>query len=331
MSFTLFVGSNDAMLAQQAHAHDTQAVLIDQHNVSDFMSADARNCTAYTSLEDLSGDIELASTLFHTADHVVYVPESWPDVDIDVFDLGNTAKGLTYHLLSCVHQTKHNVTGLCVENINTDAPAARQCQGTQIWVAGCSFSHDYGVTKQQTYAGQLSEQLQYPVSLLTHPGSSIGWAADQILRADIRPGDIVVWGLTTERRFHWWHDHDQLLHFSINWHKFARVTDITDLQPLTVTQILHSNHVMIAAICEVEKVINYCNKIGAKLLVMGLLDSMSCSAQLQKFPEYKKYHNPENFNKLIDTGNIDPEHPGILQHQHYAKFCLAWLNRLYGI
>ena len=56
-------------------------------------------------------------------------------------------------------------------------------------------------------------KLNLPVSTLAQGGTSIFWAADQILRSDIRKDDIVIFMLTSTHRFPYY-TNSQLKHIT---------------------------------------------------------------------------------------------------------------------
>ena len=88
----------------------------------------------------------------------------------------------------------------------------RKTAGQQIWIVGCSYAHGNCLEYiNQRYGQLVAEYYHLPVSFLTKPGSSIDWACDQILRADINPGDIVIWGITSVNRCSWVDDNHELI------------------------------------------------------------------------------------------------------------------------
>jgi hypothetical protein len=79
----------------------------------------------------------------------------------------------------------------------------RKTSQPQLWVSGCSFAAGDGVQSNQRYGQILSDRLNLPVSFLAESGSSVTWAADQILRSDLRENDILIWGLTSIPRINY--------------------------------------------------------------------------------------------------------------------------------
>ena len=70
----------------------------------------------------------------------------------------------------------------------------------QFWVVGCSITSAIGVSATNKWPFYISEELNLPYTDLSAPGSSIIWQSDQICRSDIRPGEIVFWGVTGPSR-----------------------------------------------------------------------------------------------------------------------------------
>ena len=201
---------------------------------------------------------------------------------------------------------------------------SRKSDSPQLWIAGCSFSHGTGVYSNERYGQLISDELNLPVTFLTEPGSSIRWAADQILRSDIRKDDIVVWGLTGVSRFPYLDESNMLHHVNTNNFNSAK-----NIKNYFQEQILISNHLMYDAITSTEQVFNFLKKISSKFI----LAVMPCNIS-----EYdlKIYNYVSNLNhaimlydihdySFIDVGS-DQRHPGPKQHQIYAQKILKVIN-----
>ena len=74
--------------------------------------------------------------------------------------------------------------------------AERTTNDPVLWVAGCSFSSAVGVESDERWGHYVSNHFNLPEVNIAQGGASITFAADQILRSDIRPSDRVIWGLT---------------------------------------------------------------------------------------------------------------------------------------
>jgi hypothetical protein len=70
-----------------------------------------------------------------------------------------------------------------------------------LWIFGCSLSVGVGVSNNDLYSTKLGDSLGMPVVTVAKGGSSTRWSLRQLMHADIRPEDIVIWQLTTLERF----------------------------------------------------------------------------------------------------------------------------------
>ena len=75
--------------------------------------------------------------------------------------------------------------------------ATKESNKPSLWVAGCSWSSAMGVETDERCGHLVAKELDLEEINLAIGGGSIWDASDQILRADIQKGDIVVWGLTS--------------------------------------------------------------------------------------------------------------------------------------
>jgi hypothetical protein len=157
-----------------------------------------------------------------------------------------------------------------------------------------------GVSNHEKFSMLVSDKLQIPLVSLTMGGSSIEWSNDQLIRSDIRRGDIVIWGLTSESRTPKW--------------SMAEMRCI----PNTSKKSKISNTRLYKAVISVHQVINYCNKIGAKLIIMPLI----CSEELRMhFNNIDVFHQLPYSISMLDIGT-DGIHPGRMQHREWADACI---------
>jgi hypothetical protein len=312
MTINLYIGDTNVELAEKAVSVDPRAFLLDHSNCKDFVINPPHHATIYTSLGDLPTDQYILSIL-DLADTITYwPPKKWSN---------KATQEHTEHLLSLFVKLKNNVNNFSIVSAHPERDylklqESRKSEQAQLWISGCSYSYGAGVTKDQRYGQLLAQQLNLPVSFLTWPGSSIEWACDQILRSDIRAGDIVVWGLTNEHRYPYWSkDHARVSHITVN------NTEMFD-KYIANKLLVDTNNCLYKAVTQIYQVINYCNKIGAKLVILGLLPSVELSFLIHNNKEY--FPHPYG---LVDFGSVDG-HPGPLQHQLYADFCQSALKKL---
>lgn len=324
---TLFVGDCNESLCQTAKQFDSEAVLIDQSNFTNFTNSTS-GFTGYTSLADLPKDLSVFYDLLNCADEIVYCPpNSWSDQKtVNLEDPTNSIQGLTEYYLYVTSKNKNNVVGLDLSNFDStpyiNLKTDRPSNDRSLWVVGCSTTAGIGVDDNERYGVLLSKRLNLPVSFLADPGSSINWAADQILRSDIQEQDIVVWGLTSEDRMSFWNPStNKLMHV----HSHSKDVEQLKLSYKTINQLLVHETNLLSAIQKIYEVSNFCNKIKAKLLIFNIHSSNTLNLHLNNVKEFLVYLSTSN--KYIDVGN-DNRHPGPKQHQAYADFCHSALKQL---
>jgi hypothetical protein len=194
-------------------------------------------------------------------------------------------------------------------------------------VAGCSISHGTGVDKETRYGQLISNQLNIDCSFLTRPGSAIDWASDQIVRSDIRKGDIVIWGLTQACRTTFVHDNQLLPGVTVQSYQiYPNLDKILPLSTLLSQNTLYHHYMSI------ERAINFCKKCQAKLLMIGLSHQNSGIVSFLKTKKnYFLYPYRPGFDDVVHTYidfGTDNCHPGPMQHQEYADFCQSTLKKL---
>jgi len=302
---TLFVGDNQKYLSKVARQHSSDAFLLDKSNYKEFLRSDGE-LTVYTSHCDLPKITDNKVVIYEVmlkADIIYYEPpQKWSDSS-DEFSLTNT-KYLTEYFLHLVEQKKHNVKNL---NIDTNKDLylklldKRKTDKSVIFCAGCSITYGTAIDKDQSFPHLVSDILKRDLVDLSFPGSSIEFASDQLLRSDIKKDDIVIWGLTQELRFTIWDSKQRKVNFG-DWTK--EITNESNMYRSTVS---------------VYKVINFCKKIGAKLILLPLICSENLRLILRNEKEYCQLPYKTQF---IDYGN-DNIHPGKKQHKEWSEICLS--------
>ena len=204
----------------------------------------------------------------------------------------------------------------------------RKTDDAQLWVVGCSFAHGHGLGNINSRFGQvLADKLNLPVSFLTQSGTSIAWAADQILRSDIKKDDVVVWALTGASRLTFLDDNNILHHIGVgNYNEFPVVGNFIN------KNFLVSNHMLYESFTHICQVTNYLNKIGAKFILAVMpLNGQEHDLQTIAFTETIKNSVvlfDQNDYSFIDLG-MDQLHPGPLHHQWYADQIYSKFKNLY--
>ena len=150
---------------------------------------------------------------------------------------------------------------------------------------------------------------------------------DQIVRSDILSGDIVILGLTDEVRFPYWTTDNNVWHITPTYQNQAHRVSFTNLSTNIINRLITDDNCFYQSIIRIHQLVNFCNKIDAKLLIIGLLSSPSLATHLNNIDHFIHYTNFKSPMCHIDLGS-DNNHPGPLQHQLYADFCQAALKKL---
>jgi hypothetical protein len=323
----IFVGDTDNSIEVEAKKHDPTAFLIDRSNYHRLFNGDYKEpITVYTSLGDLRS-IDIFYRVLCLADIIIYCPPvQWSDhKDIDLTNPSGSIKGFTEHVLLLL---KNQVEIIGIEQTYFQPTAqpvvdTRKSTKAQMWIVGCSVSHGIGVEIHQRYGNILSDELGIPCSFLTRPGAAIDWASDQIIRADILPNDIVIWGLTDPCRTTYIHENKLLS--GVNNRSFERYPTY---KKILSQKILVSEDNIYKQIYSIERAINYCKRIKAQLIIVGILNESILLRYLESLPEYVCYPydilvDSKNqqliINNFCDLGD-DQNHPGPKQHMLYAEF-----------
>lgn len=303
------LGDVGRYLQEDASRVDSNARLITVDNFSPLDQG-----VYYTSIGDLGSLTNLSAVLWQ-ANKIVYCPPAkWSDEVNGRSEMKAwTEDYLNVFKFRCQVENYSNQPRF--QNITTLIDQ-RKTPSPQLWIAGCSISHGVGVSAETRYGHILSDQLGLEVSFLARPGSSLSWAADQILRSDIRSNDVVVWGLTSYARFSQFKN-DKITCHNIN------CKNLTNFQ----LDYMLSDHLVYQSVTNIFQVVNFCKKMNVKLILAQLLDD-SISNYLKDCPEFIMLCNlwGRNLQELyIDLGS-DRLHPGELTHQFYAdqiyqKYC----------
>lgn len=211
-----------------------------------------------------------------------------------------------------------------------------------LWIIGCSVSHGVGVKANQRWGQLVSDQLNLPAKFLTAEGSSIEWAADQILQADINTNDVVLWGLTSPNRFMYYNNSGEVQHI-LN----VYYGNNPHFHNVISNRYLVDDHLAYRAIDYVKQVQNFLNKIKCQYSIGYLLPGIDDHKQivLDELANSKNFFVAERLDKsfnadktkflkqtipnindmFVDVGT-DGFHPGPEQHRLYANYFLTSLK-----
>ena len=317
----VFVGDVGEYLADEALTFDKNAKLITSSN-----SLNLDDGVYYCSLGDLSGLNEFSHVL-RQATTIYYSPppdNNWSDKKIKEWTEDYLEVFSCDYERSIFNFKKHY---LSVKKDMLKLADTRKSDEPQIWIVGCSVSHGVGVSANERYGQLFANYLNMPVSFLTKSGSSIRWASDQILRSDIRPNDIIIWGITSSSRLTFWNDEKNIV-------ESCNPTCFNMKDAKYVKKSLKENYFIsgipifdeLNAIDVVDKVMKNKN--------VKFLKGVIVNSQLYQYLEPEKNlivlsgiygRNLENL--WLDTGS-DGKHPGLKTHQ---MFCEEFLKRYYKL
>lgn len=314
---TVYVGDVTEYLGMQARQYDSTATLIDTNNYSNLKEG-----TYYTSVGDVGSLYNFAEVL-RQANRIIYTPpkqwsdkrwgqskmQTWTEDYLEVFSHQKPVDNFAMPQA----QDKDTMLQL-VDHRQTESP--------QLWAVGCSYTYGVGVKNTERYGEILSKALDLPVSVLAYPGSSLTWQADQILRSDVRKDDLVVWGLTSHRRFPYYKNNKLIHACPRTYESNLEIKHDVDISFLDSQQLVYQ------AVLEIYQVINFCNKVGAQLILAQLL-GRGMEQYLASMPNFTMLSNQfgrdaDNF--LLDFGD-DGIHPGPNMHKWYADQILNKLEK----
>ena len=309
MPLTLFVGSNNINLAKEALLSDASAYLITQDNLHQNHTG-----VCYTSISDLESINDFAS-LLRQADRIIYVPNpSW--VNSKKIKQYSEQYWIEHYLhVFSLDPTKKIINGPPCSVIDKDLMltlnAQRKNNDPHLWVSGCSTSLGEGVATHERYANILAEKLNLPMCMLAKTSTSVSYAADQILRADIRENDLVVWGVTNhQRKTYYDEENSEIIHVLVtNFKEQNRKIDLTD------PTLLYDS------VIAVQQVVNFCKIVNAKLIIIGIHADTKFATHLKDIAGYVHANGfwGVNLNDMyLDIGD-DNLHPGPLMHAFYVE------------
>jgi hypothetical protein len=307
----VFIGDNTEYLSLLSLKKDPTAFLCTNDNIATITAG-----TVYTSIGDLS--IQNFRNLINQADIVEYYPPAiWSSIELKdrtQIELNFLSHRKKIKNFKC---TQYPIKSFCLAD-------QRKTNNRQIWIVGCSFAHGFSIPKANSFGSLIANQLNLPVSFLTCPGSSISWAADQILRSDIQKDDIVIWGLTDCGRFSFADENNNVQHVTTTNYQTAK-----EFKSMIRENFLVSNHLLQDAITKIDQVVRTLDRLEIKY-ILGVfpLNIENHENQLLQYVSQIKnslllYHNHE----FIDLG-WDNSHPGPKHHKWYSDTILNFYNEI---
>lgn len=288
-------------------------IFLDSNNLSKIIS-DSKSYDCYTTIEDIG--FYNTTKLINNAQNIVLV-------DINKQTLAEIPESSVHGYFNVIKLARQKISSNLdfLDDIFNDINARsseRKVDDLTLWTVGCSLTAGIGVDESQRYGYVLSKLLNLPETVLARPGASISWAADQILRADIKKDDTVIWGLTNLSRIDYNHGFDLIsapIDKYVKLDKRKQFWNIDYFDSLSLT---------ISNFKQILQVINFCDKVGARLYLVNLLDQGLVSLLLIRLSNFIDLSGIEKFDSqlgrstFIDIGN-DNNHPGPKQHRLYAE------------
>ena len=301
-----------------------QTISADASLLTKDSSYDLRPGVYYISFGDFDHYRQFTDFLALSNKIIYYPPKRWSDTD---------RKGVSYMKKWTELALQYFYDKIQIENFSVtsrDATVAlsledsRKTDAAQIWIAGGSDSLGIGIKKQERYGQLLADHFGVEVSFLTKPGASMAWMADQLIRSDLRSGDIIIYSIVPDGRLSYYHN-NEIIHLGVSRYEINPSFNKIFPLPLLDTDTIKFYQPLIS----LHQVINFCKKIGAQLLIAGL--SPTLADYCVQFPNYINLSHYrfglESKDLFLDVGT-DGTHPGPKTHQFYAENIIAKIQQL---
>lgn len=306
----ILVGDTDVYLHHESKKYSINASLINESNFQNLLPG-----TYYTSLGDFNSMQSFIQTL-NQADEIIYCPpDKWSDLNRKKFSAMEDWT-IFYCLYFKDRKIVKNIEQFYQKEIYEQILKLeddRKTDQPQLWTVGCSVANGDFINKQDRYGQLISDHYKKPVSFLTAKGSSIQWAADQILRSDIRENDIVLWGITAQDRFPYF-ENNAVTHATRSYYEHCAY-----INKLVSIEVLGSDHMTYLALTNIYKVINFCKITKSHLFLHGIVPDRSFLRILHSVPNYSHLTGFFGFSpEFLDYGE-DDRHPGPKTHEWFAS------------
>jgi len=334
--FELFVGDLHQSLSKAVKKYDRSTLLLKGWNVDAFLKAPTPTGTAYVSMQDIG--IDRFWKVCNKADKIYYRPsKAWLDSNYNSVGKKQTEAilaGLSQHIpVDGIEQILGQKSYFSDDFLKSH----RRTDLAQLWFCGCSITYGRGVFKDQTFKEIIAQKLRLQYTDLSHPGSSITWQSDQICRSDLKTNDIVFWGLTSQHRLAVFDPAyvRQNIGFaqgaddveSAVIHLYSRIYEREPkLKSKFPNDLLDNLTLTYHNILAVRRAYNFCQKIGAQLVILGLMydvDNIYLNYNVPAFRQSMVW--PKEYPDL----GTDETHPGPKSHQMFANEFLDFYSKLY--
>jgi hypothetical protein len=295
---TLYIGTHDYDFSQL----DTELLTKDNYKSA---RSGWRKKDYHTSIEDLNLKVNECKQLVKDCNNIEFLDweiQSSPDYPL---------RNVILALFDLYFGSDPTFNEPLIKNSDLHR-ASRTTDDPVLWTAGCSFTSADGVEFNERFGHLVATELGLEEVNTASPGASIWDASDQILRADIRKDDIVVWGLTNVSRI------DIVQQGRLRSSTIKAYYQIDPDKQYYTLDYFDSSTIKVKYVRQIQQVINFCSKIGAKLHIVNFLDFNNISGIYLKDKNVSYLNFKLQPDGLIDYGT-DREHPGPLQHQHFAN------------
>jgi hypothetical protein len=280
---------------------DVSTVIPDSVLLTDIAQPTNEQCY-HTSVGDLSPyDILSVSRKF---DVINFIP--------DKFDLHSDTYFTTAVLLQHLSHTKL-VTGYCPKSIQNflSADVNDRPPESILWVFGCSHSYGVGLRPDElTFGKHISQATGLPLKTVARPGSSTQWSLRHIMNAKFRPGDHVIWQLTSPERFSY-----ELPPIE---YRLGAIKERHILETFT------DKHILFTQLTLFNQGLQYLKSQPVKFSVISINSKSNIFYQcLMEYTKHKEYCYALDYN--LDLGT-DQLHFGPLSHKALAQRILDHVN-----
>jgi len=321
---TLFIGDSDSSAKSAAFAFDSGAALLELSTVDSFFKT--KSGTFFTGLCFIQ-DLDLFSKICQSATEIYYCPPAvWSDSK-----KGHSEQQKYVEIVLCFASQTIPVHGLDLQNnpysfLDHDyRHDQRKTDNRQIWITGCSITQGDGVDQEETWKHIVSQRFDMPYSDLSLRGSSIMWQSDQLCQADIRPGDLVFWGLTTHVRLPVIYEPDNSL-FHLHAGSYQKPYLREKVKPYPI-DLLTNKTLVYHNVMAIRRAVNFCKKAGADITIMALMYDWDLIYNFYCVPQVRQALSwPEEW---LDLGT-DNIHPGPHQHARIARQFIDFYKKLYS-
>lgn len=275
-----------------------------------------------TSILLTSVDTPLESNEYHTslgdmsAKNIIKISNNFSTINFvaEGFDQSSDIYNETIILLNSLSWST-NVTNFKIDPpmLFSDPIISNRPTGPTLWVFGCSHSHGVGLRSNEKKFGEIvATALDLPLMLVSKPGSSLSWSTRNLVAADIKSTDVVIWQLTTPHRLSQYNG------------TVAREIILSYPHSKCLLEVFNDNQVFFNQINLLNFGVRYLRSIGVKFSIVSILPPLdnfyySYLTEYSKYPEY--CYAPEY---RIDIGT-DGQHGGPLSHKALAQ---ALLNHI---